>query len=101
MKLWLDDERPAPDDTWTVAKTAAEAILLLETQPITIASLDHDLGEDKSGYTVALHMASHELWPSEEVRVYSHNPVGARNICGIVDRYGPYETFCKHQPYGL
>src|SRR5438309_1594271 len=45
MKLWLDDIRPTPDDTWTWAKTVPEAIDLLKTGEVTYASLDHDLGD--------------------------------------------------------
>ena len=43
MKLWLDDTRPAPNG-WTRAKTAVEAISLLETGGIREVSLDYDLG---------------------------------------------------------
>lgn len=43
-KLWLDDKRQPPDDTWIWAKTAQDAIHTLDSQPIELASLDHDLG---------------------------------------------------------
>ena len=43
MKLWLDDTRPEPSG-WTRAKTALEAISLLETDVVEEISLDYDLG---------------------------------------------------------
>lgn len=48
MKLWLDDERPAPAG-WDLALTAWEAIGLLilaglRCEPVEAISLDHDLG---------------------------------------------------------
>jgi hypothetical protein len=54
-KLWLDDERPAPDG-WVVAKTAGQAVMFLATNAFSEVSLDHDLGNDAlygTGYDVA------------------------------------------------
>lgn len=125
MRLWLDDIRLAPFG-WTWAKNYDEAVELLLTGAITDASLDHDLGvivpegyldardagllvchpdvleEDplaKSGYDLCLWMAEHDIWPSRSVRVHSHNPIGAKRMCGVVDRYGPYTTRCIYVPY--
>lgn len=47
MRVWLDDERPAPEG-WTACRWPADAIALLETGQVTHLSLDHDLGEDSS-----------------------------------------------------
>ena len=44
MKLWFDDIRRPPDDTWLWARTIEEAKLLVQTNEIDEASLDHDLG---------------------------------------------------------
>jgi predicted phosphodiesterase len=82
MKLWLDDLRPAPDDSWTHTRTAREASALLERGGVEAVSLDHDLGEAEDagdGYAVACwieqHAASGSLarltWA-----VHSANPVG-------------------------
>jgi hypothetical protein len=54
MKVWLDDERPAPLG-WTRVRTVGDAIaLFLSEEPfggIEAVSLDHDLGmADESGY---------------------------------------------------
>lgn len=53
MKLWHDDIRRPPDDTWTWARTNREAIWLMldsinEGRPFQIISLDHDLGYENA-----------------------------------------------------
>lgn len=62
MKLWLDDERPPPDDTWTWVKNAGQFVQSLMrlklsydaagniaggeyTDKYEIISFDHDLGK--------------------------------------------------------
>lgn len=90
MVLWLDDLRePARNGfigaRW--AKTAAEAIKLLEGGKVTFASLDHDLSteatmgiavdDEETGYSVVCWLESHpEFWPLDGVRVHSLNPAG-------------------------
>jgi hypothetical protein len=48
MKVFLDDERTAPDG-WTQARWPEDAIALLKTGAVTEISLDHDLGDDARG----------------------------------------------------
>lgn len=43
MKLWVDDIRPIPDDSWTLAKTVNEAIRALYLFDWDEVSLDHDI----------------------------------------------------------
>jgi hypothetical protein len=43
IRLYLDDLRSPPDDTWTLARTAAEAWRLLLTHEVEAASLDYEL----------------------------------------------------------
>ena len=43
MKLWVDDIRNAPDDTWHVARTAIEAIRAISRYDFEVISLDHDI----------------------------------------------------------
>lgn len=102
MKMWLDDERPAPEG-WIHAKTVEEAIRLLGTGSVVEASLDHDLGmcgeciggfdgkalqckHRGTGYELVLWMAENEVWP-QSVRVHSMNPVGRSNMLQIIGRY--------------
>ena len=48
MKVYLDDERFAPDG-WQQARWPEDAIRFLETGMVTHISLDHDLGDDDRG----------------------------------------------------
>lgn len=43
MKLWVDDIRNAPNDTWHVARTALEAIRAIARYDFEEISLDHDI----------------------------------------------------------
>ena len=48
MKVYLDDERTAPDG-WTHVRWPDEVVDLLKTGKVTELSLDHDLGDDARG----------------------------------------------------
>lgn len=48
MKIYLDDERTAPDG-WIQVRWPDEAIELLKTGKVIELSLDHDLGNDARG----------------------------------------------------
>lgn len=81
--LWLDDERPMPEGYTHHAKTAQEAIALLETGNVIIMSLDHDLGDGPTGYEVAKYIeenAINDKLNPIHFRVHSQNAVGKQNI---------------------
>lgn len=42
-KLFVDDIRNAPDDSWTVARTVTAAISAIDTFSFDVISLDHDI----------------------------------------------------------
>ena len=89
MKLWVDDERDAPDDTWVVARSLWEARLLLQDRHWDVVSLDHDLGGGSETRALVLMWCElPHLWP-DEVRVHSQNPVGRRWLERMVERYQP------------
>jgi hypothetical protein len=95
MKLWLDDIREAPKGfVW--AKTYTEAIACLEycrieNKELELADLDNDLGPgQKEGRKVVLWMAENDWWPNE-VRIHSANPVAAKYMRGMVERYSGIE----------
>ena len=59
MRIWLDNERPVPEEFNSHAKTAGEAISLLASSLVEKISLDHGLGEAEdagTGYDVALYI---------------------------------------------
>ena len=68
MRLYLDDERSAPEG-WVRVRWPSEAIELLETGTVTEISLDHDLGDDErgTGYDVI-------LWVGEAVATRGFHP---------------------------
>ena len=83
LKVYLDDERTAPEG-WVRVKTPAQAIALLDTGMVSHLSLDHDLGDDKNvgtGYDVVLWMEEqfflNHYCPPENITVHSAN-VSAR-----------------------
>jgi hypothetical protein len=43
MKLFVDDLRPVPDGSWTLARTITEAINAIEQFEFEEISLDHDI----------------------------------------------------------
>jgi hypothetical protein len=103
VKIWVDDIRTPPDDTWKWLKTSAEAIEWLEDSKVLcketsaaynaeIMSLDHDLGGDDTTRPIVLWMCENDFWPLE-VRVHSQNPVGCDWLNGILERYHPSNTF--------
>lgn len=110
MKLWLDDNRPAPPG-WTHARTAEEAMVHLFNGGVEEMDLDHDLGEPEcshckgkcdrpcrctchramlNGSDLVNWMREQNLWPQNKPKVHSSNPVGAAYMKGVIDRYGPY-----------
>ncbi len=72
MKIFLDDLRNPPDDSWILVREVPEVIRLLKRYPerITDISLDHDLGDDVeyTGYDVLLYI-------EEEVFYNTFTPV--------------------------
>ena len=77
MKIFLDDERQAPED-WHLVRTSQEAIKLLQTGGVEEISLDHDLGDGPdNGYQVILWIeeavALRQFVPPK-IRVHSANP---------------------------
>lgn len=83
MKVYLDDERIAPEG-WVQVRWPDEAIKLLQTGTVTHLSLDHDLGDDQrgTGYDVLLwvehEVASSKFTPPAKIDVHSAN-LAARN----------------------
>lgn len=100
MKLWIDDLRTPPDDTWLWAKTSSEALTILRSaylslvglapvqEDITAVSFDHDLGGDDTTRPVIMWMAEYQFWP-EIVYVHSMNVIGAEYIMGVAENYSP------------
>lgn len=82
-KLWLDDIREPPDDSWVWVKSVKVCIALLATNMYNEISFDHDLGEEENGNDVAKfieELADKELISRMKWSIHSQNPVGVGNI---------------------
>ncbi len=90
-KLWVDDLRPAPNDTWDVAKTSEEALTLLRVRvgPYKEISLDHDLGGSDTTMPVVewLYWKSRN-WP-KDISIHTQNPVGRDNLIRAISAEAP------------
>ena len=91
MKLWLDDERPAPEG-WVHETWASDAIEQLQTRNVTHLSLDHDLGCNPrcgSGYDVCIWLeqtiVEDPTFPLPIVTLHTANPVGRQNMQRVLD----------------
>ncbi len=88
IKLWLDDLRVMPANFTHWAKTADEAIALLQTNRVIEISFDHDLSDlesetEKTGYTVACFIEEQAYLGNIapiKWNVHSANPTGAKKI---------------------
>lgn len=116
MKLWIDDYRDAPDDTWVVARKVQQAIRLIATNRFQDISLDHDIEnrpDDETFQPVAYFIGEKyqndwQFADDLEVVVHSDNPVGAKELQNILADYGihaewkPYTTDKEFKTkYGL
>ena len=87
LHLFVDDEKALPESTdsdiWVLARTYNQAIELLKGIVFKTVSLDHDLGEEKTGYDIAcwLEERQHENKPiPTHIYAHSENPAGRINI---------------------
>lgn len=94
-RLFIDDLREPVAPDWTVVRTSLEAIEIIEDRgcPYEI-SFDHDLGGDDTAMVVAKRLVEMDLdaggafIPAGFVySVHSANPIGKRNIEGLLDAY--------------
>lgn len=112
MKVWLDDVR-VPPKGWLWVKSYDEAVECFQENEggVLDCSLDHDLGFEEAaqgknifdlanynynnvaltGYDFVRWIMEHEAWPLKSLGIHSANPVGARNMMGVIERYGPYD----------
>jgi hypothetical protein len=98
MKLFLDDTR-IPKDVqlydadWIVVRSYEEAVDFVEAFGFPEwVSLDHDLGTEKTGldfahFLVDLDLDRNVMPNNFSFTVHSANPVGVKNITGLLDGY--------------
>lgn len=97
LKVYLDDERPAYDETWYLTETPEETIELLKTGRVKALSLDNDLGlknddgkPERDGYSVCVWLEEqvfvHGFIPPEKMRVHSANAVASERMRVVIKR---------------
>lgn len=92
IKLWVDDERPAPSG-WYIARNYTEAIDCLNKYKIDVLSLDHDIasfdedGNETTGYDIAVWCERRHYFGGripEKIYCHSANPVGYERITSVI-----------------
>jgi hypothetical protein len=91
QNVWVDDVRKEPND-WVRCYNAEEAIELLQEahetgQRINVLSLDHDMGDGKTGYDVLKWIEENTVlddsyMPPQRILVHSDN-AGARPMMSL------------------
>jgi hypothetical protein len=89
LRLWLDDERPAPEG-WTACRWPYHVIAHLKRGGVDEVSLDHDLGDDvyADGYDVLLwierEVVTHGYRPPT-IRIHTANPAARVRMLAAVE----------------
>ena len=100
MKIFIDDLRPLPDDSYILLRSYDEAVNYVKQNGIpSFISFDHDLGIDEndnllpSGYDFAKWLVEMDMenlytFPDDfSFYVHSANPVGKANIETYLNNY--------------
>ena len=91
MKLWLDDIRPAPDDSWVWVRSVNKAKDAIEKADLVeFIDIDHDLGcyyyDGGDGIRLLDWLEATDR--SCSIHIHSMNPVGVQNMRAIIQRNG-------------
>jgi len=111
VKVYVDDLRNPPDDSWTVARTNTDAIQLLATGYVEAISIDHDIcvpniefvgeavkrrlkiGEETYKPVVYyLTLMRKELLP-KEIYIHTANPNGGKTMLALLNDAGVVAQF--------
>ena len=88
-KLFLDDIREAPDNSWNVVRSYDEFINYIEENGAPdFISFDHDLGEatEKTGYDCAKWLVAND-YKIKDFDSHSANPPGRENIIRLLQNW--------------
>ena len=89
--MFLDDERYPVGESSIVVRSYEEAVEVVMSMGVPKhVDFDHDLGEGMNGYDFAKFLVEVALdggdFP-ESYSIHSQNPIGKRNITGIMENY--------------
>ena len=86
-KLYLDDIRNPKTSGWTIVRTYDEFVYHIKTYGMPIEmSLDHDLGEDLTGYDCVKWMVNEKQFDLRDININIHsaNPIGGLNMQSLI-----------------
>lgn len=95
-KLYVDDFRDPPDDSWTLVRKVQPAIKLIASFDFEVISLDHDIEnrpDDETFQPVAYFIGQKysrrgKYGEPPKIIIHSVNPSGAKEIYNILKDYG-------------
>lgn len=85
LDIWVDDCKPAPNGC-AVARTYDIALRMLRRYEYATLYLDHDLGEERTGYDLLMALIRENRVPPR-VECISWNPVGRQRIAAALLKY--------------
>lgn len=95
MKIWVDDIRHVPDETYVLARSVNNCIKMIcecenEDIPIELIDLDHDAGIYSScgGDYIKILDWLEATGHNYPIRIHSMNPVGVENMRRIISKNG-------------
>jgi hypothetical protein len=104
MRIWLDDDPERdPPTTWTIVRTADDAIRLLSSgETVEVISLDRDLGDQRldpypreiTGEDVVRWMVVNKVFP-KFINVHSHNYDGGKRMVLDLQKSAPPDVVIK------
>ena len=102
LRVWIDDERPMPDDFNVHVRNYSEFCdVLCRGEDIELVSFDHDLGEHGNAYEIAKYIEE-EAYNHQIQRfnweIHSANPVGAKRIRQALEKA---DSFWNRQDHPL
>ena len=91
MKLWIDDWREPPDDTWVWVTNSDQAVAKLMSGDVVEVSFDNDLGlSSLEGWRILdwleLEIENGNVPMPTEMRVHSYNPVACDRMKATIAR---------------
>lgn len=103
MKLWVDDIRDAPDESWVVARKVLQAVRLIHLFDLEEISLDHDIDnrpDDETFMPIAYFIGAFYLMSKTQpkITIHSINPVGAKDMQTLLAQYGLWSDIRPYAP---
>ncbi len=87
-KLWVDDIRLIPDETWNVVRSYPQFVKFIKKYGVPyLISFDHDLGTgSKTGYDCVKWLVDNG-YQIKKFECHSSNPLGKANILALLTNW--------------